>query len=105
MELSPEERADNVRMAITFGHSLDNDAAKVLTKALEAAERERDEAQKQLGSVLYLTKAPSTQALVDGYLEAVKLREALELIAERWPDSETGNVARAALRESPRDEP
>ena len=75
---------------------------------LEAAERERDEARKQLGSILYLTKAPSTQTLVDGYLErdearaeADRLREALELLAERWPDSEAGNMARAALE--PRD--
>ena len=57
---------------------------------LERLRRERDEARKQLGQVLYLTKAPSTQALVDGYLEAGRLREALvdarELIS-RWEQS------------------
>lgn len=41
----------------------------------DTAERERDEAR----------------------AEAVRLREALNLIAERWPDSETGHIARAAL--------
>ena len=50
---------------------------------LDRLRHERDEARKQLGQVLYLTKAPSTQALVDGYLEAARLREALVRERER----------------------
>ncbi len=55
-------------------------AGETTARLVEEAKAERDEARKQLGSVLYLTKAPSTQALVDGYLEAARLREALGTI-------------------------
>ena len=47
---------------------------------LATLRRERDEARKQLGQVLYLTKAPSTQALVDGYLAAGRLRESQRML-------------------------
>ena len=60
---NPTERLDNIRLAISFGHELDNDAAKQLERALAASERigtdalgelarvsgERDEAQAEAG--------------------------------------------------------
>ncbi len=77
MELSPEERADNVRMAITFGHSLDSDAAKVLTKALEDAEREvkeLDDINTKLGSQILDLMVERDEALA----EAGRYKEALQ---------------------------
>ena len=72
---------------------------------LDRLRRERDEARKQLGQVLYLTKAPSTQALVDGYLEVARLRGVAQEELRHWqallahyPDEETVDVTTASAR-------
>jgi hypothetical protein len=49
------------------------------TKAqVEEIRTQRDTATRQLGSVLYLTRAPSTQALVDGYNAWKRSQKVLE---------------------------
>ena len=97
---NPTERLDNIRLAISFGHELDNDAAKQLERALAASERigtdalgelarvsgERDaldDANTKLGDLLIDARTERDEAQA----EAGRLREALfqagDDIAER----------------------
>ena len=64
---NPTERLDDIRLAISFGHELDNDAAKQLERALAASERIGTDA---LGE------------LAEARAEAARLRVALEFYAD-----------------------
>ena len=59
-----------------------------------------EEARRQLGQILYLTKAPSTQALVDGYLARKELAGLLRewLIHDDLTRTELESRTRHALK-------
>ena len=68
-EPSAAERLDNIRQVVSSGYGLDNAAAKRLERALEAAERERDDQHKAWNKASW--ERDEAQA------EAARLREGL----------------------------